>query len=75
MKTMTGTFFSAALIPSVGRAFSAPFVRLAASVVRERHDLSKLDAAMLRDIGISEAEAAAEARRPIWDLPSHRLGR
>lgn len=38
---------------------------------RQRHALARLDAKALQDIGLTEAEARAEAGRPIWDAPAH----
>lgn len=38
------------------------------SLYRQRNHLSQLDDAALEDIGLTRAEAQAEARRPIWDL-------
>ncbi|MCR9127407.1 MAG: DUF1127 domain-containing protein [Rhodobacteraceae bacterium] len=40
------------------------------SVWRQRQRLNQLDAAALRDIGITRAEAEAEAARAIWDVPA-----
>lgn len=40
------------------------------SVWRQRQALKKLDAAQLRDIGITREQALAEARRAFWDAPS-----
>ena len=37
---------------------------------RQRTRLSQLEAHMLEDIGVSEAEARKEARRPFWDAPA-----
>lgn len=37
---------------------------------RQRQHLGKLDAHMLRDIGMTAAQAQAEAARPIWDAPA-----
>lgn len=39
------------------------------AVWRQRQALNALDADALRDIGLSAAEAEAEARRRIWDAP------
>ncbi|TVQ35515.1 MAG: DUF1127 domain-containing protein [Geminicoccaceae bacterium] len=33
---------------------------------RERHALAQLDARMLRDIGLTEAQAQDEASKPFW---------
>ena len=43
-----------------------------ARVWSERRALAQLDAARLRDLGISPAEVAAEIARPFWDLPTGR---
>jgi uncharacterized protein YjiS (DUF1127 family) len=40
---------------------------------RQRRELARLDDSRLFDLGIRRAEAAAEARRPIWDVPQHWL--
>lgn len=40
-------------------------------LARERRTLAGLDAHLLRDIGIDQARAATEARRPFWDVPQH----
>ncbi len=44
-------------------------IRSVLSVRRQRQQLARLDARALNDIGITRAEADAEARRPIWDAP------
>jgi uncharacterized protein YjiS (DUF1127 family) len=41
----------------------------ALSVHRQRQALLRMDAALLRDIGLTREQALAEARRPIWDAP------
>ena len=43
----------------------------ALSVWRQRQHLKSLDDAALADLGLSYREAAAEARRPIWDVPGY----
>ncbi|KEO56212.1 DUF1127 domain-containing protein [Thioclava pacifica] len=56
-------------------SFFATLARLIESH-RSRRALRRLDARLLDDIGRSESEAAEEARRRIWDAPSHwRAGR
>ena len=40
---------------------------------RSRRNLLALDARLLDDVGISRADALAEAGRPIWDVPRHWL--
>jgi uncharacterized protein YjiS (DUF1127 family) len=42
------------------------------AVARERRALARLDARLLRDIGLHAGEAAREADRPFWDPPSRR---
>lgn len=59
---------------AVTRPRSAPnpvrFMFAAAAVYRQRRVLSRLDEAALRDLGLTRAEAEAEASRPFWDVPS-----
>lgn len=49
----------------VARLFA--FVRLS----NERKRLKSLTDAQLDDIGVSRAQAIAEANRALWDAPSH----
>jgi uncharacterized protein YjiS (DUF1127 family) len=49
----------------------ALWLRRALSVQRQRARLATLDDRMLRDIGLTRAEAEAEATRPAWDVPSN----
>ena len=37
---------------------------------RERQQLLDLDEHMLRDVGLTRAQARQEASRPFWDVPS-----
>jgi len=37
---------------------------------RQRRNLAKLDARLLRDIGVSPGAAGREGARPPWDVPS-----
>lgn len=61
-------------IASSRAAFHRPARRLKLSTIlaawRSRQHLKALDARALEDIGLSRAAARAEARRPIWDVPS-----
>lgn len=41
------------------------------AIRRQRRALGRLDARLLDDIGVTPAEAEAEARRPAWDAPRH----
>ena len=40
-------------------------------IARQRRQLERLDAHLLKDIGLTDDAARAEARRPIWDAPDH----
>ena len=46
----------------------------AEALARSRRRLGHLDDHILRDIGLTRAEAEAEAARPLWDPPSHWRG-
>jgi len=55
-------------------AFSTPrrsglSLRAMYDVWTQRNALKSLDADALRDIGISAAQADAEAHKPLWDVP------
>ena len=58
---------------SYRRLFAALSARIATALAlqRSRRDLRKLDAKLLRDVGLSETDAHAEARRRAWDAPAH----
>ena len=47
--------------------------RLAITARRQRAQLAQLDATLLADIGVTAAQAASEAARPAWDVPSNWL--
>lgn len=59
-------------VHTVRTAFANPFVTLATAldVWRSRRALALLDARALEDIGVSPDHAAAEAAKPIWDVPA-----
>lgn len=44
-------------------------LRLGLRLRDQRRALAQLDDATLRDIGITRAEALAEAKRRVWDVP------
>jgi uncharacterized protein YjiS (DUF1127 family) len=55
-----------------GPSFAAKLLERAVlwlEVRRQRRPLASLNDAMLRDIGISRADAEGEYRRHFWDLP------
>ena len=43
------------------------------SLMRQRRALRNLDDRALSDIGITPEQAAHEAKRPVWDVPTHWL--
>jgi uncharacterized protein YjiS (DUF1127 family) len=55
------------------RTLPARLLALAA-LSRSRKGLMRLDDHQLRDIGLSRHDAQSEARRPVWDAPSHWKG-
>lgn len=58
--------------PSLGGKLQsvAAWVKIALAAKNSRNALRNLDAAALADIGLSQSQAQAEARRPLWDVPS-----
>jgi hypothetical protein len=48
---------------------SIPPLGVLVNLLRSRHQLRMLDDRMLRDIGVSRAQAEAESLRPVWDVP------
>jgi len=47
------------------------FAAAAGALHRQRSHLRRLDDHLLSDIGLSRADALAEASRPAWDAPGH----
>lgn len=60
-------------LPSPASALSRLLVRLRRwrEVARQRRALARLSPAQLRDIGLDEEAALAEANRMFWDAPRH----
>ncbi len=49
------------------------FLDLARQIIathKQRHCLSRLDDAALKDLNLTRAQAKSEAAKPIWDVPS-----
>ncbi|MBA3910174.1 MAG: hypothetical protein C0524_09880 [Rhodobacter sp.] len=46
-------------------------LKCALTLARSRGQLARLDDHILRDIGLTRAQAEAEATRPVWDAPAH----
>ena len=47
------------------------WLKLRIEIRRQRRQLARLDDRALKDIGLSRAEAEAEARRSFWSAPDH----
>ena len=81
---MKGAIFAGGQPPSLTNFAAVPnrsilrrvttFVRRALAVHAERKTLLVLTDAQLADIGISRADAVAEAGRSIWDTPGRLAG-
>ena len=58
-------------LPLAARVVRLPLPPLARwwRVRRERQKLLELSDHLLRDIGVTDAEARREAARPFWDVP------
>ena len=71
MKTMTRSSFAPAIrFAPVGTLLTT--LMKAWQVARERRALRHVDPHILKDIGLTQEQAAIEASRPIWDLPANR---
>ncbi|MBV0913887.1 DUF1127 domain-containing protein [Rhodobacteraceae bacterium ASV31] len=57
--------------PARNRQSVLAYLGAALHTYRQRRALARLDDAALRDIGLSQAEAATESSRPIWDVPGY----
>ena len=44
-----------------------------AALRRSRRQLARLEAHLLRDVGLTGEEARREARAPVWNAPEHWL--
>ena len=69
---MTAKTYSTSPMPSREASAGLPLLtalRLGLTVRRQRATLRKLDDAALHDLGLSRAQAEAEAARPVWDVP------
>lgn len=68
MAGLMGIWGRAAAQPRHGTAFAALPALIGAALDRraQRRRLAELDPRLLRDIGITRAEALVEARKPMW---------
>lgn len=64
--TLIDTTYHAAL----PRRSAAATLKQYYNVWSQRQALKTLDATVLNDIGITRAQANAEAKRPVWDAPA-----
>ncbi|CUH69065.1 hypothetical protein TL5118_03024 [Thalassovita autumnalis] len=69
MTTMTS--HSAACLPAAARKSVLSRLMDLNALYRQRRALKSLDSAALSDMGLSRAEAEAEAARPVWDAPAN----
>lgn len=44
------------------------------SLSRNRAALARLDAHLLKDVGLTQDDAGTEVARPFWDVPDHWRG-
>ena len=58
-------------LPAQKRAGLFTRITVAMALFSERRKLAEMPDHMLRDLGITRSEALTEARRPVWDTPSH----
>ncbi|PIV74234.1 MAG: hypothetical protein COW55_10005 [Rhodobacteraceae bacterium CG17_big_fil_post_rev_8_21_14_2_50_65_11] len=63
------TTFTRITLPAYRRPTLGTFFRAAITAWRQRRALERLDAHARRDLGLTEADIAGEARRPAWDVP------
>ena len=70
--TMISTNYSAANCTPVSTRFSVMVrIKQAHALWRQRQVLKSLGADALQDIGVTRAQAKAEADRPVWDAPEN----
>ena len=73
MTTLQHAIRSHSFAASLPALLSARAMAKLFALSRQRQALGKLDDSALLDIGLDRAEAACEARRPVWDVPAHWL--
>ncbi|WP_374431688.1 DUF1127 domain-containing protein [Tabrizicola sp.] len=65
--------FRPARVARIPGRFLARLIAIEA-MARSRRSLARLDDHLLRDIGLTRAEAEAEAEKSAWDSPLHWKG-
>ena len=48
-----------------------PTISQMAATRRQRREMRSLEDHILDDIGLTQSQADAEAKRPVWDVPAH----
>ncbi|MEM9060724.1 MAG: DUF1127 domain-containing protein [Pseudomonadota bacterium] len=69
MKTQAHAVGFTATAPSFFAGLTVTNFWKAIMVARERRALREMPESVLKDIGLTRAEAEREAARPFWDLP------
>jgi uncharacterized protein YjiS (DUF1127 family) len=65
---------STCLAPAPRARFSLwRYLRRITALARQRRDLAQMEAAQLHDLGLTRAQAQAEAAKKPWDVPQHWL--
>ena len=67
-------FITTSSASSRGSKFSLSRLTQAFAVLRQRRQLAQLDAAALRDMGLTQADVDCELSRSAWDVPAHWRG-
>jgi uncharacterized protein YjiS (DUF1127 family) len=70
MKGTNPTLPFGAFVPTNGWP-TVPTISQMAATSRQRRELRSLDPHILADIGVTATEAAAETKRPVWDVPGY----
>ena len=69
---MTHALATPVSLPATARRRSLlAMMRVAPALLRQRRALADLDDSRLQDLGLTRAQARAEADRPFWDAPAH----
>ena len=71
---MPAHLLSRTLLRPLALAWLPRRILAAAALARSRRGLKHLDDHLLRDIGLTRAQAMTEAARAPWDAPSHWRG-
>jgi uncharacterized protein YjiS (DUF1127 family) len=67
-------FITTSSASSRGSKFSLTRLTQAFAVLRQRRQLSQLDATALRDMGLTQTDVDCELSRSAWDVPANWRG-